>query len=75
MMSMPRVTSPWASVYTLPCSDVIMAASVSRWDSIKARNLFMMRARRMGGMSAHAGCAACAAATAACTSSLDASTT
>jgi hypothetical protein len=50
-MSMPRVTSPWASVKTLPCSAVIIAASVSRCWFSSARKLFITRARRIGGMS------------------------
>jgi hypothetical protein len=72
---MPRVTSPWASVKTLPCSAVIMAASVSRCWFSRARNLFSTRARRIGGVSAQAGKAAAAAATAAFTSSALASCT
>ena len=55
MMSMPRATSPCASENTLPCSAVIIAASSSVCWFISARNLFMMRARRIGGMSAQAG--------------------
>ena len=74
-MSMPRVTSPCASVNTLPCSAVIIAASVSRCWFISSRNLFITRARRIGGVSAQAGTAALAAATAAATSSTEASAT
>ncbi len=74
-MSMPRETSPCASVKTLPCSAVIIAASVSRCSFISARKLFSTRARRIGGMSPQAGCAALAAATATATSSAVASST
>ena len=74
-MSMPRVTSPCASVKTLPCSAVIIAASVSRCWFSSSRNLFRMRARRIGGVSAQAGNAAFAAATAAFTSSTEPSAT
>ena len=67
-MSMPRATSPCASVKTLPCSAVIMAASSSlRWFS-SSRNLNITRARRIGGVSDQAGKAAAAAATALSTS-------
>ena len=74
-MSMPRVTSPWASLKTLPCSAVIIAASVSRSRLSRLRKACMTRARRSGGVSAHAGCAAFAAATAASTSAGAASAT
>ena len=74
-MSMPRVTSPCASVKTLPCSAVIIAASVSRFRFSSSRNRLTMRARRIGGVSAQAGNAACAEATAAFTSSSEASPT
>ena len=74
-MSMPRVTSPCASVNTLPCSAVIIAASVSRCWFSSSRNLLSTRARRIGGVSAQAGNAAFAAATAADTSSAEASAT
>ena len=50
-MSMPRVTSPCASVKTLPCSAVIIAASVSRCSFSRSRNLSDARAaerRRVG---------------------------
>ncbi len=68
-MSMPRATSPWASVNTLPCSAVMSAASSSlcRFSNSRKRNI--TRARRIGGVSAQAGKAARAAATAAATSS------
>ena len=69
-MSMPRETSPCASVNTLPCSSVIISASVSLWWFSSSRNLNITRARRIGGVSAQAGKAACAAATAASTSAL-----
>ena len=74
-MSMPRVTSPWASLNTLPCSAVIIAASVSRSRLSRLRKACMTRARRSGGVSAQAGCAAFAAATAASTSAGAASAT
>ena len=69
-MSMPRETSPWASVNTLPCSAVIMWASSSLCWFSSSRNLNITRARRRGGVSAQAGKAACAAATALATSAL-----
>ncbi|MNL47287.1 hypothetical protein D3C87_1700670 [compost metagenome] len=65
---MPRVTSPWASVKTLPCSAVISRARVSRCSLSNARNLNMMRARRSGGSADQAGKAAAADFTAASTS-------
>ena len=68
-MSMPRVTSPWASVKTLPCSAVIMAAMSSRCLLSSSRNWNITRARRSGGASAQAGKAALAEATAFSTSS------
>ena len=74
-MSMPRATSPWASLKTLPCSAVIMAASSSLCACSSSRNLNITRARRSGGAPAQAGKAACAAATAALTSSRLASCT
>jgi hypothetical protein len=48
-MSMPRVTSPCASVNTLPCSAVIAWASLSRCWFSSSRNLNITRARRIGG--------------------------
>jgi hypothetical protein len=67
-MSMPRSTSPRASVKTLPCSAVIARANSSlRWFS-RLRKRFISRARRIGGVLAHAGKATFAAATAAATS-------
>ena len=74
-MSMPRVTSPCASVKTLPCSALIIAASVSRCCISSCRKALSTRARRIGGMSAQAGKAAFALATAAATSSAEASAT
>ena len=64
MMSMPRDTSPCASVNTLPCSAVIRWANLSLCWFTSSRNLNNTRARRIGGVSAQAGNAACAAATA-----------
>ena len=74
-MSMPRVTSPWASLNTLPCSEVIIAARVSRCSFSRPRKALSTRARRSGGVSAHPGTAALAEATAAATSSTEASAT
>src|SRR5437868_3860429 len=74
-MSMPRVTSPCASVNTLPCSAVIARASSSRRLFNSSRNLNITRARRSGGVSAQAGNAARALATAASTSEALASET
>ena len=67
--SRPRVTSPIASSCTLPCSLVMSAASASWFCSQSSRNFAMMRARRSGGVAAHAGNAAFAAAIAFATSS------
>ncbi|SPU85324.1 Uncharacterised protein [Burkholderia cenocepacia] len=75
MMSMPRATSPCASENTLPCSAVMIAASVSRCSFISCRKRCSTRARRIGGVSAQAGNAARADATARSTSSLPASAT
>ena len=66
--SMPRSTSPHASVNTLPCSEVIASASFSLSRLTSSRNLNITRARRTGGILAQAGKAACAACTAASTS-------
>ncbi len=74
-MSMPRVTSPWASVNTLPCSAVMACASLSFSWFNSSRNLNITRALRIGGVSAQAGKAAWAAATALATSALFASAT
>ena len=74
-MSMPRATSPCASVNTLPCSAVIMCASLSLWALSSSRNLNITRARRIGGVSDHAAKAAWLEATAAATSALLASNT
>jgi hypothetical protein len=49
---------------------VIISASASLWWFSSSRNLNITRARRIGGVSAQAGKAACAAATAASTSAL-----
>ena len=75
MMSIPRETSPCASVNTLPCSAVIRCASLSLFKFTSSKNLNITRARRSGGRSAHAGKAACALATAASTSAALASAT
>ena len=55
-MSIPRVTSPNASVNTFPCSAVIMWAKVFRCWFNSARNLNITLARRRGDVS-DAGCA------------------
>ena len=73
--SMPRVTSPCASEKTLPCSLVMILASASRCSFSRFRYRKRIRARRTGGMSAQAGKAAAALATAAETSSVVAATT
>ena len=62
--SRPRCTSPSASDSTLPCSAVMMAESSLRSRSSNSFSLNMTRARRSGGVAAHAGHAAAAAATA-----------
>ena len=59
--SIPRSTSPQASVNTLPCSEVIAAASFSLSRLTNSRNLNITRARRTGGVFAHAGKAVLAA--------------
>ena len=46
--SKPRVSSPWASENTLPCSLLISTASSSRCCSSKALNLNITRARFNG---------------------------
>ena len=66
--SMPRVTSPSASVNTLPCSAVISAASSPEWRSSSSLNLNITRARRSGGVAAQPGKALAAACTATSTS-------
>jgi len=72
---MPRATSPCASENTLPCSLVMSAARASRSSFSSSRKRARIRARRTGGVSAHAGQAACALATAARTSSAPARAT
>ena len=67
-ISMPRVTSPCASLSTLPCSLVMSAASASRRSVSSATKRASTRARRTGGVFAQAGSADCALATAAATS-------
>ena len=62
--SMPRMTSPCASENTLPCSAVMRAAISSRCSLRSATNRASTRARRIGGVSAHAGHAAAAVETA-----------
>ena len=67
-ISKPRTTSPLASEKTLPCSRVIAAAKASWFFSISSLNFESMRALLKGAVSAHAGAAELAAATAALTS-------
>lgn len=64
-ISMPRATSPCASVNTLPCSAVIARARSSRCLFSSSKNLNITRARRIGGVSDHAANAARALCTAA----------
>ena len=59
--SIPRVTSPRASLIVLPCSSEIALAKSLACSSSKALNLNMMRARLSAGMADQAGNAACAA--------------
>jgi hypothetical protein len=66
--SMPRASEPWASLSTLPCSEVMSRASSSAWASRSCLSLNMTLARRAGGVADQAGKAAAAAATAASTS-------
>ena len=73
--SSPRVTSPSASSWVLPCSDEIASASRSAFSCSRNLNRSRMRARRSGGVFAQAGQAALAAATTPATSSADASGT
>ena len=73
--SMPRVSSPWASDSTLPCSAVIAAAMRPASRSSKARKRFRMRARRSGAVPAQPGKAARAVAAASATSAAEASGT
>ena len=67
-ISIPRVTSPCASVNTLPCSAVIIAANSSRLALRSSRYLNMIRARRNGDVWLHVSKAFWATATAASTS-------
>ena len=66
--SMPRVTSPRASLMVLPCSSEMAFAKSFARSSSKALNLNMMRARRNAGVVDHSPKAACAALMAASTS-------
>ena len=72
--SRPRVTSPRASESTLPCSEVMSAASSSACFSMRLRNSNITRARARGGVAAHSGNAFDAAFTAASTSAASAHT-
>ena len=73
--SSPRVTSPAASLISLPCSEAIRRASSARRASTISLNLNNTRARRSAGVAAQAGKAARAARTAASTSASEASAT
>ena len=73
--SAPRWISPLASDSTLPCSEVMTAASSSVRASRMPRNLLRMRARRNGGVDAQAGKAFLATAMASFTSAVEASDT
>ncbi len=66
--SMPRETSPCASLNTLPCSAVMIAANSSRRWFISSRKRSMTRARRIGGVLLQPAKACLAEATAASTS-------
>ena len=73
--SSPRVTSPSASSWVLPCSAARVRASSSARSHRIALNRSRMRARRSTGVLAQAGKAALAAATAVSTSAVEASAT
>ena len=73
--SSPRVTSPSASSWVLPCSAEISSAILSAFSISRNLNLSRMRARRSGGVLAQAGQAALAIATTSPTSAADASGT
>ena len=68
MTSMPRFTSPRDSTSVLPCSRVLLRTMSSKFSSINILKRPRIRARSTGGVSIHAGNAACAASTAAFTS-------
>ena len=70
--SMPRCTEPIASGSVLPCSEVTSAASARWFFFSNSRNACMTRARRIGGVSRHAGSACVAACTAASTTAASA---
>ena len=61
--SRPRVTSPRASSWVLPCSAEISSAILSAFSISRNLNLSRMRARRSGGVFAQAGQATLATAT------------
>ena len=60
--SRPRVSSPTASENTLPCSSLMMRASLSMFSSNSALKRNITRARFNGEWRAHPGNASCAAA-------------
>ncbi len=72
MFSMPRASSPAASLGTLPCSIETSSAISSRWATTSSRNVNITSARRESDVARQAGKAALAAATAASTSATDA---
>ena len=73
--SWPRVTSPSASESTLPCSAVMIAASSPLRAFSSSRNANRTWVRLASEVSRHAGKAAAAEATTACTSSSPAKAT
>ena len=75
MTSMPRWMSPRASAWVLPCSELSRVASSSAFWLTRSMNFIMTRARRCGFQAAQPRCACTAVATAADTSSADASGT
>ena len=73
--SSPRATSPAASEATLPCSELISAASSPRCCLISSRNANSTSARLVSDVSAQPGQAPAAACTAASTSAAVAKST
>ena len=67
--SMPRATSPLASLSTLPCSAVMSAASAPRCPSSSSRRRNRVAARALNEVAAHSRAASLAPATACATSS------
>jgi hypothetical protein len=73
--SMPRITSPFASSSTLPCSEATIRVISSMWRSTRSRNANITRARRVSDTSPQCSKARLAACTAASTSAGSASRT